>query len=46
LCKKLKILRAKPFRKIVEADTRGTTALLIVRGAVRIFGVVKRGEGE
>lgn len=46
LCKKLKFVRVKPFRKIVEADTRGTTAFLIVRGAVRIFGMVKRGEGK
>lgn len=46
LCKRLKIMRIKPFRKIVEADTRGTSAFVILRGAVRIYGSVKRGDAQ
>jgi CRP-like cAMP-binding protein len=40
LAKKIKILSFKAMRKIVEADTRGTTAFLILRGAVRVFAKV------
>eukprot|EP01040_Poterioochromonas_malhamensis_P002218 gene2218-2360_t len=37
LCKKVKIMRVKSFRKIIEVDTRGTTVFMILRGSVRIF---------
>lgn len=47
LCRKLKLIRAKCFRKIIEVDSKGTTAFLIVRGAVRIYTRVQRdGGGE
>lgn len=46
LCKKVKMVRYKAFRKIIEIDSRGTAAYLIVRGAVRIFSRIQRGDGE
>lgn len=37
MVKKLTFLRIQPLRKIVEAEQRGTTAFVILRGAVRLF---------
>jgi CRP-like cAMP-binding protein len=37
LCKKIRIMRVKSFRKIIEVDSRGSTVFMILRGSVRIF---------
>ena len=40
LVKKFKFAAFKPMRKVIECDTKGTCAFLILRGAVRIFSTV------
>eukprot|EP01041_Mallomonas_annulata_P001275 gene1275-2462_t len=38
LCRKLKIVKIEPLQRIYEIDARGTTAFLVLRGSVRLFG--------
>lgn len=37
LCRKVRFLRVAPLHKLYEAETRGSTAFLIMRGSVRTF---------
>lgn len=41
LCRRIKMMRVKAFRKICEVETKGTCAFIILRGAVRIFRATK-----
>lgn len=43
LCKKAKMVRVKAFRKVIEVDTRGTTAFMVLRGCVRVFAKTHTG---
>eukprot|EP01042_Synura_sphagnicola_P000055 gene55-55_t len=38
LCRRVRFLSVAPMRKIFDMDVRGSTAFLILRGSVRIFG--------
>jgi CRP-like cAMP-binding protein len=46
LAKKVKVQRYRYLRKIVEVDTKGTCAFIVLRGSVRIFTRVQRGDGH
>ncbi len=43
LCKKIKFMRVKPLKKIIEVESRGTTFFLILRGSVRVFKAHPKG---
>lgn len=46
LARKVKFAKFRYLRKIIEVDTKGTTAFLILRGCVRIFSRIQRGDGH